>query len=99
MPSRVTPQRPPPRDPAAGRSSRTASGLRTGAGHILAIALLLGVGYQLAPLKNGPDLLCGNQMDVPTAVRHPSVDLLDATYSLMPARLRCTPILTGSLAG
>jgi hypothetical protein len=81
----------PPRGPAAGPSSPIASRLRAAAWLLLVTALVLGVWYQLAPLKNSPvDLLCSNQRDTPTEVGHPGVDLLDAHYSLVPARLRCT---------
>lgn len=92
MASRATPQGVPPlRGPATGPPSPIHSRLRVGAWLLLVTALLLGVGYQLAPLKNSPvDLLCSNQRDIPTEVGHPGVDLLDAHYWLAPARLRCT---------
>lgn len=52
--------------------------------------------YQLGPLKTGPDILRADRDGVPTEVQHPSVDLLDATCSLIPARLRCTWALPGT---
>ncbi|NCD19346.1 MAG: hypothetical protein EOL89_05120 [Actinobacteria bacterium] len=51
----------------------------------------------MAPLRNSPvDLLCSNQRHIPTEVGHPSVDLLDARYSVAPVRLRCTWSIPGA---